>query len=278
MDISFILLTWNSERYITKCLESLLESLSSLSYTTEIFVVENGSTDNTVSLLKTFQSNHPEQIFPIYLKENTGTTYSRNLALKKAQGRYICIMDSDIEVSSEVFPPLLHLLQDNEKNGLAAPRLVYPNGRLQKSTDVFPTIFTKFFRYLFLKAIEQREHNAAISAEKQNSVREVDYAISAMWLLKQDVVEHVGLLDEHIFYAPEDVDYCLRIWQAGYSIVYNPTVLCIHHTQEISRGFRINKAMLSHIQGLAYYFKKHRYLFSRPKFKRSSNMTNTTNA
>jgi GT2 family glycosyltransferase len=277
MDISFILLTWNSERYIKKCLESLLESLSSLSYMTEIFVVENGSTDNTGSLLKIFQSNHPEQIFPIYLKKNTGTTYSRNLALKKAKGRYICIMDSDIEVSSEVFPTLLHTLRENEKIGLAAPRLVYPNGRLQKSTDVFPTIFTKFFRYLFLKAIEQREHNATISAERQNAVREVDYAIAAMWLLKQEVAQQVGLLDEHIFYAPEDVDYCLRIWQAGYSIVYNPTVSCIHHTQEISRGFRINKAMLSHIQGLAYYFKKHRYLFSRPKFKRSSNMTNTTN-
>lgn len=268
MDISFILLTWNSERYIKKCLESLLKSLDALSYQTEIFIVDNGSTDNTASVLKSFQANRLAQIFPIYLEKNTGTTYSRNIALKQAIGRYVCIMDSDVEVSAEVFPVLLHTLQENDKIGLAAPRLVYPNGNLQKSTDMFPTILTKVFRYLFLKAIEEREHKAAASSEKQEEVREVDYAISAMWLLKREVVENVGLLDEQIFYAPEDVDYCLRIWQAGYSIVYNPTVTCTHHTQEISRGLRINKAMLSHIQGLAYYFKKHHYLFNRPQMRK----------
>lgn len=268
MDLSFILLTWNSELYITQCLQSLLESLDSLSYQTEIFIVDNGSTDNTVALLKSFQANRPAQIFPISLEKNTGTTYSRNIALKRANGRYVCIMDSDVEVSAGVFPVLLHTLQENEKIGLAAPRLVYPNGNLQKSTDAFPTLFTKVFRYFFLKAVEEREHKAAASAEKQEEVREVDYAISAMWLLKREVLENVGLLDEQIFYAPEDVDYCLRIWQAGYSIVYNPTVSCIHHTQEISRGLRINKAMLSHIHGLAYYFKKHRYLFTRPQMRK----------
>jgi len=92
----------------------------------------------------------------------------------------------------------------------------------------------------------------------------VDYAISAVWVIKKEVLKIVGLLDENIFYSPEDVDYCLRLWKAGYKIIYEPRVPVIHHTQEISRGFKLNSAMLNHIKGLIYYFRKHGYFLRRP--------------
>jgi GT2 family glycosyltransferase len=82
--------------------------------------------------------------------------------------------------------------------------------------------------------------------------------------LKKEVLKNVGLLDENIFYAPEDVDYCLRIWLAGYKVVYNSEVSAIHHAQEISRGLKINRATINHIKGLAYYFKKHKYILKCP--------------
>ena len=266
MDISFVLLTWNSEAYIEKCLQSVLDDLGKGDYDSEIFIVDNGSHDNTVPMLKTFQANFPERIFPIFLEKNTGTTYSRNLALKRAAGDYICVMDSDIEVSPGVSEHLIRTLNARDHAGLVAPRLVYPNGNLQKSTDLFPTVLTKFFRYFFLKMVEEREHTLETEEMLQKSaVQEIDYAISAMWMLRRDVLDKVGLLDEKIFYAPEDVDYCLRIWKAGYTILYDPHVSCVHHTQEISRGMRINTAAVNHILGLGYYFKKHKYLFRRPK-------------
>ena len=268
MDISCILLTWNSEPYIEKCVTSLIASLNATKLTYEIFIVDNGSQDKTVSLLQSFQKSYPEHLFPIYLEKNTGTTYSRNLALQQARGDYLCIMDSDVEVFDGVFEQLIQALKDHNQAGLVAPKLVYPSGHLQKSTDVFPTVMTKFVRYFFLKLIEKREHASQTETTQQEFIREVDYAISAMWLFKRDVLDAVGLLDEKIFYAPEDVDYCLRIWKAGYKIFYVPYVSCIHHTQEISRGFRINKALINHILGLGYYFKKHKYFFRKPKISR----------
>ena len=261
IELSFVLLTWNSERYIRKCLEALLADMAENQLTYEVYVIDNGSQDRTTSILREFQTLRPKQIIPIFLEKNTGTTYSRNLALKQAKGIYICIMDSDVEITPGAIKALSDTLKDKANVGLVAPKLVYPNGTLQKSTDAFPTILTKVLRYFFLKAIEKREN----MRQPADGLREVDYAISAMWMLKREVLERVGLLDEKIFYAPEDVDYCFRIWKAGYQILYNPSVSCVHHTQEISRGLKINRATVNHICGLLYYFRKHQYFFKPPR-------------
>lgn len=259
-DISFVILTWNSEQYVENCMGSIFKALKRSMFSYEIFIVDNGSKDKTVDLLKRIQAQHPEIVKLIFLSENTGTTYSRNLAIKKTAGHYICIMDSDVEIFPGVMDRLVEDLEHETSIGLSVPKIVYSDGKLQKSTDVFPTITRKLYRYLFLKQIESKE---ALEIESE-SLKEVDYAISAMWLLKRSVFTHIGLLDEKIFYAPEDVDYCIRIWKAGYKIVYDNSISVIHHPQELSKGFRINKAFIRHVKGLAYYFMKHRYFLKAP--------------
>lgn len=265
MIFSFIILTWNSERYIEKCLFSLIENLDVEFQPYEIYVVDNGSTDSTRRILENYIRKYPNIVKTILLDTNRGTTFSRNLALKNAVGKYICIIDSDIAVSNNFLVPLVTVLNKSSNIGMVVPRLVYKNGSYQKSTDVFPTIFTKLKRYFFLKINEKRDD--------KNENRDdyfVDYAISAFWLIKREVVNKVGLLDENIFYAPEDVDYCLRIWQNKYSIVCVPIVEVLHDAQEISRKFRINKAFFEHIKGLLYFFSKHKYLFNKPSFKETN--------
>ncbi|MDH3972744.1 MAG: glycosyltransferase family 2 protein [Deltaproteobacteria bacterium] len=260
--LSLIILSWNSRHHIERCLPSLLSALDKPEVKAEIFIVDNGSTDGSVELLKNYEKDHEGIIKPIYLDSNRGTTYSRNLALKEAAGKYIVIMDSDVELRANIMERLIHVLESEKNAGLVVPRLVYGNGSLQKSTDTFPTLWRKIFRYFFLKKIENREDK---KPEEEN-IRKVDYAISAFWLFRKEVLRDVGFLDEKIFYAPEDVDYCLRLWKKGYEILYVPHLYAVHHAQEISRGFKFNKAMREHIKGLIYYFVKHRYFFQRPKF------------
>jgi GT2 family glycosyltransferase len=262
MNISIISLTWNSEKYIGKCMDTLFSALENENVSYEIFIVDNGSRDATLSILQSFQDKHPGRIRLISLEKNTGTTYSRNLALKQAIGDDIVIMDSDVEVKPGTIPALRNMLKTQSNTGLVAPRLLYPNGHLQKSVDVFPTVFTKLYRYFFLKCVEKRKNRLPLNPEPC----EVDYAISALWVMKRQAFEKVGFLDENIFYSPEDVDYCLRLRKAGYKIIYDPRVTAIHHTQEISRGFRLNKAAFSHAKGLLYYFRKHGYIFKKPVF------------
>jgi len=266
LDLSFVILTWNSEKYIKGCLQSLIDDLKGSLFSYEIFLIDNGSQDGTRRIIKAFKDLHPLNIKPIYLKCNKGTTFSRNLALRQAKGRYLLIMDSDIEVSPGVTQSLVDTLESDSRIGIVVPKLVYPNGKLQKSTDVFPTVFTKAYRYFFLKMLEENEAKNFSGI----GITEIDYAISAVWAFRNELLETVGFLDENIFYAPEDLDYCLRTWKDGYRILYNSDVSCIHHTQEISRGFRFNRAFFSHVCGLAYYFKKHRYFLKKPLVRTDS--------
>lgn len=216
VDFSIVILTWNSEQYIERCIASIISCLADTVRQCEIFVVDNGSTDQTVTVLKGMAINAPFSLHLIELAENHGTTVSRNMALSKAQGDYVCVMDSDVEVRGSVFTDLVTLLQNDASIGLAVPKIYYPSGKWQKSHDCFPTLLHKIRRLLFLRSMEASEGSEELQS---NSVKDVDFAISAFWLFRWSLLEKVGLLDEKIFYAPEDVDFCLRIWNAGLRIV-----------------------------------------------------------
>ena len=255
-DVSVVVLSFNSIVYIKKCLDSLFFSFDECNLKGEIIVVDNGSLDGSVNLLKEIQKLCPNNLSVIFQPHNTGTTKSRNRALKKATGKYILILDSDAYMNPQTLNELLKYLFENSKVGLVSPRLVYPDGRYQMSIDVFPTLARKIKRYFNLRSLEE---NSEIKITGS-----VDYAISACWMLRRNVVNTVGLLDENIFYSPEDVDYCIRIWKSGYQVHYIPYVSIVHDAQEISRpkGFLINKFTIRHLKGLFYLFAKHKYIFS----------------
>jgi GT2 family glycosyltransferase len=256
VDISCVLLTWNSAAYVKKCLCSLSRDLCGSGLSHEIIVIDNGSTDGTLEILRDL----PIPLFVIPLSHNTGTTFSRNIGLRMARSQYVAILDSDLEISEpDTLLRLRDYLERNPRAGVVAPKLYYPSGNYQKTTDVFPTLWVKIKRYLYLREIEALEGKLT---DRYSEPREVDYAISAFWLLARDLVEEIGYLDENIVYAPEDVDYCLRVWLAGRPVIFLPSVTAVHHAQEISRRSPLSKSMRLHMAGLAYYFRKYRMLIS----------------
>lgn len=258
IDYSVIILTFNSERCITRCLNSLIESFRELEATSEIFVIDNGSSDGTKSAIAEIGFSERVKCHLIEFDRNTGTTFSRNQGLRQAQGRHVIVMDSDAYTNAATIGGVARYLDEHPECGLAVPKLTYANGRFQLSTDVFPTLTRKARRFFFLRAMENSE------PPDMTAPTPVDYAISAFWMLPRAVVDRVGLLDEKIFYSPEDVDYCIRVWRAGWRIVYLPQYAMIHDAQELSRarGLRINSFTLSHIKGMFYLFLKHGYIFS----------------
>lgn len=260
--VSFVILTWNSQSHIQDCLSALFHSMETSPYTFEVHIVDNGSSDRTPDIIRSVEEARPDWVFPIFLDQNRGTTHPRNLGLARCKGEYVCIMDSDVMIRPGTIDRLVRTLTSNPQIGLAVPRLIFPDGRHQKSVDIFPTLPRKIQRYVNLRKIEEKEGREMHTAQSC----EVEYAISALWLFRQSLVREIGGLDEKIFYAPEDADFCLRIWKAGKRVVYDSRALAVHHTQELSRGKKLTPMIIHHIKGLIYYFLKHRYLFFRPRF------------
>jgi len=261
-------LSWNSARHIESCIRSLLQE--GAGHNDEMWVVDNGSTDGTVAILERLAREHAGVLNVIYLSRNVGTTVSRNMALSQVRGAYVAIIDSDVVVPPGTFASLIARLDADSSCGLLAPKLLYPSGQLQMSADVFPTVARKLRRLFLLRTMERRLDGGG------SRPRTVDYVISAFWVLRRDVLTTVGLLDEKIFYSPEDVDYCLRVWQAGYKVMYDPAVHAIHCAQEISRRSPLSFAAVSHAAGLLYFFRKHGYAFSTRRLYRRFKYSSST--
>jgi GT2 family glycosyltransferase len=267
MYISVIILSYNSGKTLGRCLDDLHSSLTQIGRAFEVFIVDNGSRDASRDIVLKLGRHFGRTLKPIYFEQNTGTTYSRNAALREATGQYILVLDSDAYINAGALRLLIGHLDANPATGIAVPRLYYGSGRFQLSTDRFPTLLHKFKRFLFLRKMEQGDNATAVA----DAPVDVDYAISACWLIRRDAFEATGLLDEKIFYSPEDVDYCLRVWAAGFRITYIPAAEVVHDAQELSRGFRLSRFHFSHLWGILYLQHKHRYYFGLRRLYRRLN-------
>jgi len=259
--ISFVILTWNSEKIIRKCLKSISNKCNQENIVYKIYIIDNGSSDRTVKFIQDFSRKLPIELTK--LDSNRGTTFSRNIGLKRCEGKIICILDSDTEIKSGSIRKIVSLFQD-KTIGIVAPRLVLPDGTIQNSVKKFPSLLNKMLKIpkiIFKIKIKDYDFYDGFPF---HCVTDVDTAISACWFLKRKLIEEIGMFDEKIFYSPEDIDFCLRVKKINKRIVYYPYFTTLHYTQQISHKKIISKITLSHFLGLMYYFIKHRY-FKRPK-------------
>jgi len=263
-DISFVALTWNSQAYVRRCLDSIANRCESDRLAFEILVVDNGSADGTVADVTAVKAEGRTPVTLISLDTNRGTTYPRNLALKLAKGTVVCVIDSDTEFRSGSLRPILRLLEADPSLGLIAPRLLLPDGSVQHSVKRFPTLSHKLRKIPSIvlgRPVPRADFYATFPFEQCTFV---DTAISACWFFRRQLVDNIGLLDEGIFYAPEDVEFCARIHEAGQRIAYYPYLTLLHHTQQISHRRPFSRMSLSHMKGLTRYHRKHGGWFVAP--------------
>lgn len=263
MDITFVILTWNSQDTLNECLSSIVRKCDAEDLQSEIIIVDNGSTDeNTLKIAREWCQQHDVSI--IELKSNIGTTKSRNMALRQSKGAYICVFDSDAMFVDGSLRQVFKLLED-ETVGIVAPKLMLPNGETQNSVKHFPSLLSKLLKIPKILLKVKVKNYDFYEDFPFNNIREVDTAISATWFFKRDMLDIVGLLDEKIFYAPEDIDFCLRLRKKNRRVIYYPEFTVCHHTQQITHKKFWSSISLSHFKGLMYYFWKHKY-FRSPTF------------
>lgn len=265
--ISFIILTWNSESYLSRCFDSIIRKCSAEGISYEVIVIDNGSQDGSCTVVEGYQKNIPDVFNLIKLESNRGTTYTRNLGLQKARGEILCILDSDTEQGEGCLTAVINRLRSDMNVGMIVPRLLLPDGTVQNSVKHFPTMLNKLMKVPRIVFGVRTKNCDFYENFPFNEERMVDTAISACWFFRKELLQKVGLLDENIFYAPEDIDYSLRVWQAGFKILYYPEFTVLHHTQQITHKKPLSKTSLSHFRGLLYYYRKHGGWIKRPRFE-----------
>ena len=261
--ISFVILTWNSGNVILPCLESISE-IHEQKY--EIILIDNGSSDQTADLVSRFAEQHPDMdLRKIDLEKNYGTTISRNIGIKNVSedSNYICILDSDTVINQEAVSELIGILKENPRNGITGPHMVNLEGIEQITAKHIPTAYLKLCKAFPVRAIQKiGEDMESYQFDGKKRSYPVGYLISACWMMKRGMIDKAGLLDEKIFYSPEDVEYCVRAWNTGFRVLYCPNAKIIHATQRISKKKLISRHNWEHLKGLIYFFRKYGLFFS----------------
>ncbi|HKA55546.1 MAG TPA: glycosyltransferase family 2 protein [Candidatus Binatia bacterium] len=258
MKASVVILSWNSTEVLGPCLASLPQGFTSQDY--EVIIIDNGSRGLTPAALRC--------AFPwvqlVVNRKNRGVAPARNQGMRLARGEYIILLDDDTLIRPGVFAQLLAYMDAHPDVGVCGPKLIDLQGRLQLSCRFFPTMGDKLARRFPFTFAQQVRRAAEMADWDHSYVREVDYVIGACQVIRRAALAEVGLLDERIFYGPEDIDLCLRMRQAGWRVVYNPEAVVVHHERRVARSFS-SRLGWKHLWGVLYYFAKHGYLFSRQR-------------
>lgn len=249
MRLSVILISWNSLPYLKACLNSLqfIQEWEN----TEIVWVDNGSTDGAAQFIK---ENYP-YIRCIILPENRGVAYARNRGIEKASGKYILLLDDDTIANKEAIYGMTAYMDFHSETGICGCRLTNKQNEIQKSDKEYPGIGVKF-RNVFRSSIRRKEKNVVPTSEY-----EPEYLIGACQLIRREAIDAAGLLDEHIFYGPEDADFCFRVRNCGFKIVYLPQFSIIHHWKRVTNRNIFTRLALKHTRALFYFYKKHHRYF-----------------
>jgi hypothetical protein len=226
MDISIIIVSWNAKRFLLECLQSL--GNGTLSHSTELIVVDNGSTDGSQDLIR--------QKFPhvklICNDTNLGFAKANNIGIKESIGRYVCLVNSDVKVLEGCLDRLCNYMDQHRSIGIIGPKILWPDMTLQDSCRKFPTLWNNFCLSIGLqKAFPQSE---LFSGEHMvyfphDRICTVDSLVGCFLMVRREAIDQVGLLDERFFIYSEEVDWCKRLWNSGWEVVFFPGAQVIHY-------------------------------------------------
>lgn len=250
MDISFIIINWNTRELLLACLRSIQSAVTGCGY--EIIVVDNGSEDGSAEAVR---AHFGDGVQLIANASNRGFAAANNQALRIARGKYVVLLNSDTVLHEGAVDGLVRFLDKNPQVAMAGPRMRGADGRVQNSFDNFPSLATELLNKSLLRTIFPQRY--AGRASQTSMPREVDSLIGACIAVRAEAIHQVGLLDEDYFFFLEETDWCLRMRRAGWNIVHLPGVEIVH-LQGQSKRHRPALAWIEYYRSLYTFFRKHR--------------------
>ncbi len=253
MDLSIIIVTYQSEKVIKNCLNSIYQNTQGLNF--EVILLDNNSQDQTVAVIK----NEFPQVKLVETGENLGFAKAVNRGIKMSQGKAVLLMNPDMVVVGDAITDSLKYLNLDNEAGILGCKFVYPDNRLQPSFGNYPTLKTELLFSTFLYKIFPYGKiipSHKLKQKKYSYPRIVDWVSGGFMLIKKAVMQSIGMLDENMFMYVEDVDFCKRANRAGFKIIYYPKAEVIHHHGHSAKS-DFSRSVVNEAKSLLYYFKKY---------------------
>lgn len=253
--VAIIIVNYNNCFDTTQCLDSLKE----IDYNYhEIYIVDNNSTNDSVLKLDRYISNYPKKIHFIKSNKNLGFAGGNNLAIRKALESdfdYFLLLNNDTVVEKDFLSEMLSIADRDDNIGIIGPKIRYfHNPQLIWYAGGYIDWFRFSGVHYGLNEIDRGQYD---------QIREVSFITGCCMLIKREVIEKVGLLCEDYFLYNEDLDYCVRVMDSGYKLIYNPKSVIYHKVGQSSGGEKSPVAIRHFVRSKKLFFKKFGYKVSK---------------
>jgi GT2 family glycosyltransferase len=255
LDLSICIVTYQARDYLQACLQSILSQTQGVDF--EVVVVDNGSSDGTAEMLG--------RDFPavklIQNADNQGFTKPANQAMQAAQGETVLLLNPDTLIDADAFSLLVGFLQAKPQVGIVGPKVLNPDGSLQKPCRRSEARPWDVIAY-FLGLAERFPHDKRFSGYTmtyldEDTTHEAQGVSGSCMLIRRAVLEQVGYFDERFFAYQEDADFCLRARQAGWKVYYYPQARVTHFGGQGGSRVQPYRSIWAWHKSYYLYYRKH---------------------
>lgn len=252
-DLSVVIINFKTKDLTLKCLQSIFQTKPKVKF--EVWLVDNHSEDDTVELVK---RNFP-WVKIIESDKNVGFAGGNNLALERINSRYSLLLNSDTEIKVNSLDMMVYVA-DTKKFDILSCKLLNKDGSLQPNGGELPAFWPLFFWLSGLDDIVGKAKRIFTYHEKNEGyyqgTKEMGWVGGTAMLIKNDVCNKIGFLDNNIFMYGEDVEFCLRAKRAGFKIGWTDKAVIMHLGGGSSKEPKFNQ-WKGEFKGLLYIYKKY---------------------
>ena len=263
-DLSIIIVSWNVAPLLSACLDSILGApdvalhdgrLFLGQHPVDVWVVDSASSDGSAAMVR---SRYP-QVNLLASDTNLGFSAGNNLALQHCTGRYALLLNPDTEIVGDALSSMVDYMERHPEIGVLGPQLRYPDGTLQSSRRRFPTLGMAFMESTLLEQWWPNNRWARayrFADEPDDVIQPVDWVTGACMLVRRKAFERVGLMDEALFMYSEELDWCRRLAEDEWRVIYYPCAVVIHHEGQSAAQVAAARDIYFH-SSKVHYFRKH---------------------
>lgn len=251
MDLSIITVSWNVKKFVADNIKSILAGTRNIDF--EIFVVDNDSKDDTAEMIR---KDFPRARL-IANNYNAGFAKANNQAIAKASGRYLLLLNPDMRVLPGTLEKMVKWMDEHNDVGVAGCHLIKENGETVPHVRRYPRLFDQLAIVLKLPHLFPGLLNDYLKKDFDYSKEaEVDSIRGSFFMIRREVAEKIGGLDERYFVWFEEVDYCRQVKNAGWKVMYTPAVDCIDYVGQSFSLMKRGQSQRYFSDSMLKYFKK----------------------